>query len=153
MESIINQIRNLAKKEVEDNPQIPEQEQPSAIQQTVETLMQTLKKAIAEGKNDRVVRILSGKEPIPDNSILGEAITKLKSTFSAQLKISEVEAELLAGKIVPGVMGSLVTKTEEGEEQLRDIMQTLGGDMLGDIEGKFGKYLKDDDKDSLKSLF
>lgn len=152
MESILNLIRNFATGEVEKTPEITKENKPTAIEKTTEVIIATLKKVIAEGKNDKVVKILMGIEPIPENSIVGEVINKLKDTFSEQMKMSETEAGIAAGKIVPSVMGSLANKTDNGE-QLRDIMQTLGGDMIGDIEGKFGKYLKDDDKGPLKNLF
>lgn len=153
MDILTQLLQKFTRQEVEQTPQVPQQNYQEVVNEVIDTIKATFKQAIAEGKNDKVVRILSGKDPIPDNSILGEAINALKNKFEGQLKLSAVEAEMLAGKIVPGVMGTLVTKTAEGEEQLRDIMQTLNTDLMGDIEGKFGKYLKDDDKGPLNSLF
>jgi delta-aminolevulinic acid dehydratase/porphobilinogen synthase len=152
MESILNLIKKFTSNEVNSTPEIAQENKPTAIEKTTEVIIDVLKKVIAEGKNDKVVKILMGKEPIPDNSIVGEVINKLKDSFSEHMKMTDTEAQIAAGKIVPGVMGSLANKTDNGE-QLRDIMQTLGGDLMGDIEGKFGKYLKDDDKNPLKSLF
>jgi NifB/MoaA-like Fe-S oxidoreductase len=152
LENLIQSIKNLATGTVKQTPQIAVEHQESAIDETVKAIVDTFKGLIAKGKQEQVVKILMGKEPIPDNSILGEVINKLKGELATKLKMPAVEAELAAGKIAEGVMGTLVTKTENGGEQLRDIMQSLGGDLMGDIEGKFGKYLKDDDK-PLKGLF
>lgn len=152
MQNIVNLIKGLVTKEVEQTPTIQEEHKPTIIEKASEAVMQVLKKAIEEGKKDKVVNILLGKEPIPDNSILGEVIGVAKRKFATHAKVSDVEAEMLAGKIMTGVMDSLVNKTKDGET-LRDIMQTLDVDLMGDIEGKFGKYLKGDNSDPLKSLF
>jgi hypothetical protein len=166
LDKIIDLIRNNAGSAVVNNPSIPNEKNDKAIQQGGDSILNTLKNALAGGRlNDVLGYFKNGGSG--NHELINEATNNYSKDLQANIGLDEREANDVAGKVIPSTMGQLANKTVDPSDNnfnIQDIFNQLsggktGGLNIGNLLNKFGggKLDKDGDGDvdlqDLKSMF
>ena len=165
-ENLINLVRQNAGDAVISNPSIPNEKNEVAVETAGDSIMTTLKNALAGGRlNDVLGFFKNGKQGSPE--LVREATNNYAQDLQNNLGLAPAEANKAAAGLVPQTMQQLATKTADPSDNsfnIQDIFNKLSGNktsgfnmekMLNKFSG--GKLDKDGDGDvdlqDLKSLF
>jgi hypothetical protein len=166
LDQIVDLIRNNASGAVVNNPAIPNEKNESAIRQGGNSILETLKSALAGGRlNDVLGYFKTGGSG--DNDIVNEATVNYSRDLQTNLGLNEKDATDVATKVIPSSMSQLANKTNDPSDSsfnIQDIFNQLSGGKTGGLNiqnllNKFGagKLDKDGDGDvdfqDLKSMF
>ena len=166
LDKIIDLIRNNASGAVVNNPAIPNEKNESAIRQGSNSIIETLKGALASGRlNDVLGYFKHGGSG--NNDLVNEATVNYSRDLQTNLGLNEKDATDVAAKVIPSSMTQLANKTNDPSDHsfnIQDIFNQLSGGKTGGLNiqnllSKFGggKLDKDGDGDvdfqDLKSMF
>jgi hypothetical protein len=166
LDKIMDLIRNNAGSAVVNNPSIPNEQNETAIRQGGDSIMETLKSALASGRLNDVLGYFKNRGE-GNNDIVREATDKYSHDLQNQVGLNEREARDVASKVIPPTMGQLANKTIDPSDNsfnIQDIFNQLSGGKTGGLNiqsllNRFGagKLDKDGDGDvdftDLKSMF
>ena len=166
LDKIMDLIRNNAGSAVVNNPSIPNEQNETAIRQGGNSIMETLKSALASGRLNDVLGYFKNRGE-GNNDIVREATDKYSHDLQNQVGLNEREARDVASKVIPPTMGQLANKTIDPSDNsfnIQDIFNQLSGGKTGGLNiqsllNRFGagKLDKDGDGDvdfaDLKSMF
>lgn len=162
LDQIFDLVRGNSSDAVINNPRIPNEQNNTAIQAGGESIIATLKNALAGGKLNDVLGYFknggSGNQQIVDEAT-GNYTHELQNRFG----MNENEARDVASKVIPSSMSQLASKTADPNDNsfnIQDIFNQLSGGKTGGLDiqnllSKFGggKLDKDNDGDvDLKDL-
>lgn len=166
LDQIIDLIRNNARGAVINNPAIPNEKNESAIRQGGNSIIETLKNALASGRlNDVLGYFKNGSAGNPE--IVNEATNNYSRDLQTNLGVNEKEASDVASKVIPASMEQLANKTNDPSDNnfnIQDIFNQLSGGKTGSLNiqnllSRFGAGNLDKDGDGdvdlkdLKSMF
>lgn len=159
-------IRNHAGNAVTNNPAIPNEKNEEAIKQGGNSILDTLKNALAGGRlNDVLGYFKSGGTGSSD--IVNEATYNYSKDLQSNIGLDQQQANDVASKVIPSTMSQLASKAADPNDSsfnIQDIFNQLSGGKTGGLDiqsllSKFGggKLDKDGDGDvdlnDLKSMF
>jgi hypothetical protein len=162
LDKIMDLVRNNAGDAVINNPRIPNEKNNDAIQAGGESIITTLKNALAGGKvNDVLGYFKSGGSG--NAQIVDEATTNYTHELQSRFGMDSGEANQVASKVIPASMTQLASKTvnpNDNSFNIQDIFNQLSGGKTGGLDiqnllSRFGggKLDKDNDGDvDLKDL-
>lgn len=156
LENLINLVRQHAGEAVISNPSIPNENNEAAIDKAGGSIIDTLKNALSGGKiNDVLNFFKNGANSSPE--IVQEATNNYAGKLQQDMGIDLVEAQKIAGTVVPSTMGELAAKTADPGDNsfhIQDIFNNLSGGKTSGLNiqsmlNKFGggKLDKDGDGD------
>ncbi len=165
-ENLTNLVRQNAGDAVISNPSIPNEKNEVAVETAGDSIMATLKNALAGGRLKDVLGFFkNGKQGSPE--LVQEATDNYAQNLQNNLGLAPAEANKTAAGLVPQTMQQLATKTADPSDKsfnIQDIFNKLSGnktsgfnmqEMLNKFTG--GKLDKDGDGDvdfkDLKSMF
>ncbi|HUQ64521.1 MAG TPA: hypothetical protein VM101_00070 [Flavitalea sp.] len=166
LDQIIDLIRNNAGGAVVNNPAVPNEKNESAIRQGGNSIVETLKNALAGGRINDVLGYFkngaSGNHPIID-----EATNNYSRDLQTNVGLNEKDAGDVASKVIPASMTQLANKTADPNDNkfdIQDIFNQLSGGKTGGLNisgllNRFGGGKLDKDRDGdvdlqdLKSMF
>ena len=166
LDQIIDLIRNNAGGAVINNPAIPNEKNESAIRQGGNSIIETLKNALASGRlNDVLGYFKNGAAG--NQEIVKEATNNYSRDLQTNLGVNEKEASDVASKVIPASMDQLAKKTNDPSDSkfdIQDIFNQLSGGKTGGLNiqnllSRFGAGNLDKDGDGdvdmkdLKSMF
>ena len=166
LDKIVDLIRNNASGAVVNNPAVPNEKNESAIRQGGNSIIETLKGALASGRlNDVLGYFKNGGSGNSD--LVNEATVNYSRDLQTNLGLNEKDATDVAAKVIPSSMNELANKTNDPADNgfnIQDIFNQLSGGKTGGLNiqnllSKFGagKLDKDGDGDvdfqDLKSMF
>jgi len=166
LDKIVDLIRNNASGAVVNNPAIPNEKNESAIRQGSNSIIETLKGALASGRlNDVLGYFKNGGSANTD--LVNEATVNYSRDLQTNLGLNEKDATDVATKVIPPSMSQLANKTNDPEDHsfnIQDIFNQLSGGKTGGLNiqnllSKFGGGRLDKDGDGdvdfqdLKSMF
>lgn len=166
LDKIVDLIRHNASGAVINNPAVPNEKNESAIRQGSNSIIETLKGALANGRlNDVLSYFKNGGSG--NNDLVNEATVNYSRDLQTNLGLNEKDATDVAAKVIPSSMSQLANKTNDPSDNSFDIQdifnQLSGGKTSGlniqNLLSKFGggKLDKDGDGDvdfqDLKSMF
>jgi hypothetical protein len=153
LDNIINLVKQFAGEEVNNNPAIPADKKGAVVEETGNSITGTLRNmASGGGLNDLLGMFKQGGDNVPGNvtqAVSGDMISNLTN----KLGIDPQTASGLAGGIIPRVLGSLVKKTNDPNDNgfdLQSIFNQLTGGKTGgmNLQNVLGKLKGGLDKDA-----
>ena len=166
LDKIFDLIRGNAGGAVINNPAIPNEKNEAAINQGGNSIIDTLKAALASGRiNDVLGYFKNGGSG--NSEIVNEATVNYSRDLQSNLGLNEQDANDVATKVIPASMSDLAKKTTDPSDNsfnIQDIFNQLSGGKTGGLNmenllSRFGggKLDKDGDGDvdvkDLKSMF
>lgn len=166
LDKIIDLIRNNADDAVVRNPSVPNEKNEEVIRQGSNSIIETLKNALASGRlNDVLGYFKTGNAG--NSQIVNEATDNYSRDLQTRVGLNEREARDVATKVIPPAMGQLANRTNDPSDNsfnIQDIFNQLSGGKTGGLNiqnllSRFGggKLDKDNDGDvdfqDLKSMF
>lgn len=155
LDNLLQLVRDNAQETVVANPAIPNEQNEAVIGETTNTIAAGLQDALAKGNLSDVMSLFNGNGQVDNsnpvvNNISGNLIDTLKQKFN----LNGSSAASIAASLIPTVLGSLVKKTNDPNDNgfsLDSIFGSLTGGStqglnLGGLLGKFGMD-KDGDGD------
>jgi hypothetical protein len=166
LDQIIDLIRKNAGGAVINNPSVPNEKNESAIRQGGNSIIETLRNALAGGRlNDVLGYFKNGSSG--NHDIIGEATVNYSRDLQTNLGLNEKDATDVATKLIPASMGQLAERTNDPDDKsfdIQDIFNQLSGGRTGGLNiqnllSRFGAGNLDKDGDGdvdlkdLKSIF
>lgn len=166
LDRIFDLIRSNAGGAVINNPAIPNEKNEAAINQGGNSIIDTLKAALASGRlNDVLGYFKNGSSG--NHEIINEATVNYSRDLQSNLGLNEQQASDVASKVIPSSMSDLAKKTNDPSDNsfnIQDIFNQLSGGKTGGLDiqnllSRFGAGNLDKDGDGdvdlkdLKSMF
>lgn len=130
LENLLNLVKEYSGDAIVNNPVIPSEHNDSAISTVSTTIFDSLKSTMSNGGISDITNLFNGSSQTIGSGltagITDDVVTNLMNKFG----ISGDNAKDIAAKIIPKVMGSLVSKTNDPNDSsfdLSSIMQSLSG--------------------------
>lgn len=165
LDQIMDLVRNNAGNAVTNNPSIPNEKNEAAIQEGGNSIMETLKDALAGGRLNDVLGYFKGGGS--DSRIVDEATHNYSRQLQNNMGLDSKDANDVASQVIPNAMSQLANKTNDPNDSsfnIQDIFNQLSGGKTGGLNiqnllSKFGGGNLDADKDGdvdlkdLQSMF
>lgn len=165
-QELINLVRQSAGDNVLSIPAVPKEKNEEVISTASDSIMDTLKSALAGGKLKDVMGYFK-KGPTASPELVQEATNKFAQELQDKMGLEPSQAGKAAAELIPRAMDQFARQTSDPSDSkfnIQDIFNKLSGNKTGslDIQGLFnrfgkGKFDKDSDGDidlkDLKSMF
>jgi uncharacterized protein YidB (DUF937 family) len=128
LDRIIDLIRNTASDAVIKNPSVPNDKNEQAIQQGGNSIIETLKSALASGRISDVIGYFKNRDN--NNDVVKEATNNYSRDLQTQIGLDERQANEVATKVIPPAMDQLAQKTTDPSDNsfnIQDIFNQLSG--------------------------
>jgi uncharacterized protein YidB (DUF937 family) len=134
-EELLKLVKENAGSAIIDNSAIPNEHNDAAISTATTGIMDQLKSVVSSGGIGQITDMFNSgntsSSPMVKN--IGEGVAK---TLMSKFGISNEQANGIVQSLVPKVMGSLVSKTNDPNDKSFDLNGVLGTLSGGDIIGK-----------------
>lgn len=144
LENLINIVREHAGEAIVNNPDIPNEHNDAAISEATQGIASALKSQLAGGGIQEITSLFNSGGSFASNPIIGNIIHSVAGSLMQKFGISAAQAGGVANSLIPKVMGSLVSKTNDPNDSsftLDGILSSLTssnsgiGNMLGGLFG------------------
>ena len=136
LENLLNLVKEHASEAIVNNPAIPNEHNDAAISTTAEGIMDHLKGLVTNGGIETIMGLFSGGS----NAINGE-VTNMSGNIATNLMskfgIGSEQAGGIVKMILPQVINSLISKTNDPNDNSFDV-QSIIGSLMGGGEGLGG---------------
>lgn len=142
LENLLNLVKEYSGDAIVNNPAIPNEHNDSAISTVSTTIFDSLKSIMGNGGISDITNLFNGSNQTGGSGltagIIGNVVTNLMNKFG----ISSEHAKDIANQIIPKVLGSLVSKTNDPNDSsfdLSSILQSLSGSggIMDKLKGLF----------------
>ncbi|CAL1521410.1 hypothetical protein [Chitinophaga sp. MM2321] len=154
LEQLMELVRENAQGAVVNNPDVPNEKNEAVIGAATESIASGIQQQLASGNAKEVLALLGGQADVSaqDNPVVGNISNNLVGTLLEKFNLDKGTAMKLASTLIPGVLGSLVSKTNDPANSsfsLDGILNSLtGGSAQGiNLQGVLGKLKGGLDKD------
>ena len=142
LENLLSLVKQYAGDAIVNNPAIPNEHNDAAISTVSGSIFNSLKSQITSGGLSQITNLFNGSSTTDANGVTAGVANDVVSNLMNKFGISGNQAKDIAAKIIPSVMGSLVSKTNDPNDSsfdLGSIMQSLsgGGGMMDKLKGLF----------------
>ncbi|MBK9425426.1 MAG: DUF937 domain-containing protein [Bacteroidetes bacterium] len=153
-ETLVQLVKDHAGDAIINNPAIPNEKNDEAIQHASKSIVSGLQGELASGNAKDVISLLTGKSGIGQNPAVAKISGNVASGLAEKFGLNSSQAAGMVASLLPGVLGSLVNKTNDPNDKSIDlggIFSSLTGGKTSGID--FGKMLdKDGDGSSMDDL-
>ena len=146
LEQLLNLVKEQAQGPVVDNPAVPNDQNDAVIHAATASIASGLQEEIANGNTSQVLSLLggAGAAPDPQNPVVNRISGNFVDTLLQKFNLDAGAAKQIAGTLIPSVLGSLVNKTNNPNDNsfnLQSILNSLtGGKAQGlDLSGILGR--------------
>lgn len=151
-DNLINLIKQNAGDSIINNPAIPNEKNDAAIQETGNSIVDTLKNALAGGNAGDLLSMFTKGKANNDHPVVQQATSGAASNLQEKFGLDASQASSIAGSLVPNIMNQLAQKTADPSDNsfnVSDILNKLsGGKTAGlDVNGLMNKFKGGMDKD------
>ena len=134
-DELLKLVKENAGSAIVDNPAIPNEHNDAAISTATTGIMDQLKSVVSSGGVGQLKEMFSGgitaNNPMVKN--IGDGVAK---TLMSKFGISSEQANGIVQSLIPKVMGSLVSKTNDPNDKSFDLNSVIGSLSGGDVMGK-----------------
>ena len=154
LENLFNLIKEQGVNDVINNPVIPNEKNDAVIGDATASVAESFQGVLAGGGLQNVLSLFSGNQnsgsasSLLNNPIVGNIITSFTNKLTANHGIAGDQASGIANNLIPGVISSLISKTNNPNDSSFDINSIIGsltGGTTGsgggiDLQGLMGKF-------------
>ncbi len=142
LENLLALVKQYAGDAIVNNPAIPNEHNDSAISSVSSSIFDSLKSLISSGGLSQITNMFNGSNPTEAAGVTSGVTSDVISNLMNKFGISGDQAKDIAAKIIPKVMASLVSKTNDPNDSsfdLGSIIQSLssGGGIMDKLKGLF----------------
>jgi uncharacterized protein YidB (DUF937 family) len=153
-ETLLNLVKEHAGEAIVNNPAIPNEKNNDAIHSAASSIVNGLQSQIASGNFKDVLNMLGGKSAVNQNPVASKLSQNVIGDLSSKFGLDSSQAGSIVSSILPGILSSLVSKTNDPNDNSLDlsgIFNNLTGGKSSGID--FGKMLdKDGDGSSMDDI-
>ncbi|MGB8191559.1 MAG: hypothetical protein WCF67_06550 [Chitinophagaceae bacterium] len=166
LDNLVDLIRQNAGESIINNPAIPNARNDEAVKETSNSILDTLKSALAGGNVGGLMDMFAKGRVDNNNPVVQQATGNLTARLGESFGMDPQQASGVAGSLVPNVLNQLAQKTADPNDNsfnIQDIFNQLSGgktsgfDLQGVLQKFKGKLDTDGDSDvdlqDLKGLF
>ncbi|NIG52711.1 hypothetical protein [Chitinophaga sp. Cy-1792] len=144
LEQLLQLVQEHAQGAVVNNPAVPNEQNQAVMQAASESITNGLQQELANGNTEGVLSLLGGHTSTEGNPVVNNISNNFLDTLLQKFNLDKGAATQLAGSLIPTVLGSLVSKTNDPSNShfsLDGILGSLtGGASSGlDLNGILGK--------------
>lgn len=154
LENLFNLIKEQGVNDVINNPVIPNEKNDAVIGDATASVAESFQGVLAGGGLQNVLSLFGGNQnsgsasSLLNNPIVGNIITSFKNKLTTNHGIAGDQASGIANNLIPGVISSLINKTNNPNDSSFDINSIIGsltGGASGsgsgiDLQGLMGKF-------------
>lgn len=154
LENLFNLIKEQSVSDVIDNPIIPNEKNDAVIGDATASVAESFQGVLAGGGLQNILSLFGGNQnsgsasSLLNNPIVGNIITSFTNKLTANHGIAGDQASGIANNLIPGVISSLISKTNNPNDSSFDINSIIGsltGGTTGsgggiDLQGLMGKF-------------
>jgi uncharacterized protein YidB (DUF937 family) len=147
-ENLLKLVKEHAGDAIVKNPAIPDQHNDAAISTATSGIMDHLKSMAASGGMEKVMDMFKGGN-VAGNPEVNNMSSKVAGDLMSKFGINQEQAGSIVKNLVPGVMSSLVKKTNDPNDNSFDIKGIVGsltgggsgvlGGIMSKVTGMFSK--------------
>lgn len=142
LENLLNLVREQGTNSVITNPDIPNEQNEAVLADATDSVTTELQKTVATGDTHQVMSLFNGNGGTPgglmDNPIVRNIINSFTNKLTQNHGVNADKAGGIAGSLIPGVLASLINKTNDPNNSSFDLSSILGGLMGGNNNGGGG---------------
>jgi len=154
LEELLNLVKENAQGAVVNNPAVPDEQNEAVMHAATQSITSGLQEEMANGNTSQVLSLLGGAGNATDmqNPVVNKISGNFVGTLLEKFNLPAGTAQQIATSLIPAVLGSLVKKTNDPNNQsfnLQNILNSLtGGKAAGlDISGILGRFSGGLDRD------
>jgi hypothetical protein len=161
-DELLKLVSNESGDQIINNPEIPNEQNNTAIETTTNSIIDSLKGQISGGNGADVLSLLGGKSGVQGNPLVGNLTANVTNSLMDKLGISNPLAKQIAASLVPVVIGKLVNRTNDPNDNGFDINSIFGSltggksnqfDLAGLIGGSQNTSEQQEQSPDLGSIF
>jgi hypothetical protein len=154
VEQLLQLVKEQAQGAVVNNPAVPNDKNDAVINAATHSITTGLQQELANGNAKEVLGLLGGGNAAPDaqNPVVSRISGNFLDTLLQKFNLDSGAAKQIAGSLIPSVLGSLASKTQDPNNSgfnIQDILNSLtGGKAQGvNLSGILGRLSGGLDKD------
>jgi hypothetical protein len=151
LKELFELVKGQATETVINNPAVPNEHNDEVMAEATNTVASGLRNIVAGGGVQSLLGLFTGgndKKSLLSNPIVSMMMGHFAGKLMNKFNMNNVQANSLSGSLIPGVLGSLISKTNDPNEQgfsLEKLLGSITGNKtgLGLDQGTGGGGLQD----------
>lgn len=138
LKELFELVKGQATETVINNPVVPNEQNDEVVAEATNTVASGLRNIVAGGGVQSLLGLFTGgndKKSLLSNPIVSMMMGHFAGKLMNKFNMDNAQANSLSGNLIPGVLGSLISKTNDPNEQGFSLEK-----LLGSITGKKGGF-------------
>ena len=120
-ETLLKLVKEHSSEAIVNNPAIPNEKNDAVIQQATSSIVSGLQSQLASGNVNDIVSLLGGKSSVSQSPIAANLTQNVATDLASKFGISSSQAVSIVTKMLPGILGSLIAKTNDPNDKSIDL--------------------------------
>jgi len=149
LKELFELVKGQATETVINNPAVPNEQNDEVVAEATNTVASGLRNIVAGGGVQSLLGLFTGgndKKSLLSNPIVSMMMGHFAGKLMNKFNMNNTQANNLSGNLIPGVLGSLISKTNDPNEQgfsLEKLLGSITGNKSGLEQGTGGGGLQD----------
>jgi len=149
LKELFELVKGQATETVINNPAVPNEQNDDVVAEATNTVASGLRNIVAGGGVQSLLGLFTGgndKKSLLSNPIVSMMMGHFAGKLMNKFNMNNTQANNLSGNLIPGVLGSLISKTNDPNEQgfsLEKLLGSITGNKSGLQQGTGGGGLQD----------
>jgi len=149
LKELFELVKGQATETVINNPAVPNEQNDEVVAEATNTVASGLRNIVAGGGVQSLLGLFTGgndKKSLLSNPIVSMMMGHFAGKLMNKFNMNNTQANNLSGNLIPGVLGSLISKTNDPNEQgfsLEKLLGSITGNKSGLQQGTGGGGLQD----------
>ncbi|MDP2388574.1 MAG: DUF937 domain-containing protein [Bacteroidota bacterium] len=143
-DNLLKLVQENAGDAIINNTAIPNEKNNLAINETTHSIFNTLKSQANGGGMNNIMDMFNSATP-PNTEISNSLNSNVTNNLISKLGVTNSQAATIATTLIPKVMGQMVNKTNDPNDNsfdMKSILGALGGGSSSDVLGGIGNMFK-----------
>src|SRR6188768_4537806 len=149
LKELFDLVKGQATETVINNPAVPNEQNNEAVAEATNTVASGLRNIVAGGGVQSLLALFGGgndKKSLLSNPIVSMMMGHFAGKLMNKFNMNSNQANNLSGNLIPSVLGSLINKTNDPNDQafsLENLLGSITGNKSGFATGQGGGGLQD----------
>jgi len=149
LKELFELVKGQARETIINNPAVPNEQNDEVVAEATNTVASGLRNIVAGGGVQSLLGLFTGgndKKSLLSNPIVSMMMGHFAGKLMNKFNMNNTQANNLSGNLIPGVLGSLISKTNDPNEQgfsLEKLLGSITGNKSGLQQGTGGGGLQD----------